>query len=81
MLNLLAGKDKDELPFETTVASISSIFSADAALIKDKLTGLEELNLLELNDNPKGEKIIRIIQKDKFLEKARNLQQKFNWKL
>jgi len=46
MLNLLAGKDKDELPFETTVASISSIFSADAALIKDKLTGLEELNLL-----------------------------------
>lgn len=81
MLNLLSGKDKTDLPFESTVASISSIFSADAAVIKEKIKELEDLSLIELHDNSKGEKMISITQKDKFLEKARNLQQKFNWKL
>lgn len=80
-LNLLAGKENKELPYETAVTSISGIFSIEPSIIKKKLQELEELSLIEFKDDSKGEKFIRIIQKDKFLEKARNLQQKFNWGL
>lgn len=81
MLNLLAAKDKTDLPFESTAATISGVFSANANLIKEKIKKLEEMNLIELNDNSKCEKMISLVNKGKFLEKARNLQQKSNWTL
>lgn len=81
ILNLLAIHGKTEFPYDQTAMEIARILAVDISQVKEKLQKLETLNFIEIRDDSKGEKIIRLLQKDTFLEKASRIQQEIGWHL
>lgn len=80
ILNLLTTTGgKVDLPYEETAAQTAQILATDVVRIKEKLSRLETLGLIKLKDDSTGGRIIGIVDKPTFLDKASRMQQEQGW--
>ena len=70
ILHLFSAHGKEELSYGKTVEAISKALLKEKAEIAKVLSMMESFNLLEWKKNEKGEKGIRLIAGNDFLEKA-----------
>jgi len=70
ILHLFSAHGKEELSYGKTVEAISKALLKEKAEIAKVLSMMESFNLLEWKKNEKGEKSIRLIAGNDFLEKA-----------
>ena len=61
------------LSYDETQGAIAGALKKDEREVGDTLSLMESLNLIELKDSEKGKKMIHLIEKDCFLEKALNI--------
>jgi CRP/FNR family transcriptional regulator, cyclic AMP receptor protein len=73
IMNLLAIHERCELFYDETLEAIAGALSKDRVTVTEILSLMENLNLIEIRDSKNGKKIIQLIERDRFLEKALNI--------
>ena len=73
IMNLLAIHGRCELIYDETVDAIAGALSKDEMAVVKILTLMEGLNLIEIKDSMNGTRMVHLIEKDRFLEKAMNV--------
>ncbi len=78
ILNLLSLHKNQEILYEPILNSLMNIFAEDKLRVQEKFMIIETFNLIEIKNNSQGEKIIRLLEKDNFLQKAVKMNQILN---
>ena len=73
IVNLLAMHERWVLSHDETRGAIAGALLKDETEIADILSLMESLNLIEVKDSHQGKRMIHLIEKDRFLEKALNI--------
>jgi CRP/FNR family cyclic AMP-dependent transcriptional regulator len=73
IVNLLSRHKQWVLSYDETQGAIAGALKKDEREVGNTLSLMESLNLIELKDAENGKKMIHLIEKDHFLEKALNI--------
>ena len=73
IMNLLAIHERCELFYDETLDAIAGALSKDKMAVAEILSLMESLNLIEIRNSKSGKRMVHLIEKDRFLEKALNI--------
>lgn len=73
IMNLLATHGRCELIHDETVDAIAGALAKDKMAVAEIFSLMESLNLIEIRNSKNGKRMIHLIERDRFLEKALNV--------
>lgn len=73
MMHLFAVHGQYELLYEETLKTISTALARGETAVTEVLSLMENLNLIALRDAENGQRMIHVLEKERFFEKAMNV--------